>query len=151
MFKNIETKVVAAGAGGAIGAALGTFLLWLIGVFIAHVPADAAHETAAKAAVPTAVSDLLVALITLGAALLAGYKAPHTFRQDLADLNTALQVAGEVANTSSTPAAAAPVASSHPLPTDPQEPDAATQALQAATASVPLAPAPGLISPAPSA
>jgi hypothetical protein len=68
----IETKVVAATAGAAVG----EFVLWLLGVTVWHVSSAADHASQAVGAVPTPVS----ALILMGATALAGYFAPHTPR-----------------------------------------------------------------------
>jgi hypothetical protein len=76
----IETKVIAAIAGGGLGGAIGQFLLWLFGVLVWHASSAADKATAATAAVPGPVSMLLVALIAAGGAGLAGYAAPHTSR-----------------------------------------------------------------------
>jgi hypothetical protein len=74
----IETKVIAAIAGGGLGGALGQFSLWLLGVLVWHASSSADKATAATAAVPGPVSMLLVALVAAGGAGLAGYSAPHT-------------------------------------------------------------------------
>jgi hypothetical protein len=76
----VETKVIAAIAGGGLGGAIGQFLLWLLGVFVWHASDAADKATEATAAVPGPVSVLLVALVAAGGAGLAGYAAPHTPR-----------------------------------------------------------------------
>lgn len=86
MLKNIEAKVVAAaagaGAGGAGGGAIGTFLLWLLGVTYWGQPNDATHAAQAIGAVPEPVGALLVIVVACSlavvGALLGGYTAPHT-------------------------------------------------------------------------
>lgn len=91
MLKNIEAKVVAAaygaGAGGASGGAIGTFLLWLLGVTVWGQPNDAKHATDAISAVPEPVGGFLVivlaAILAVVGAVAAGYQAPHTERPDL--------------------------------------------------------------------
>ena len=79
----VEAKVYAALAGGGIGGALGSFLLWLLGVSVWHVSSSAPQSAAANAAVPPPVADLLLILLPGGLAWLAGYLAPHTPRPDL--------------------------------------------------------------------
>jgi hypothetical protein len=79
----VETKVVAATAGGASGGVVGLFVLWLLGVFIWHAPADALHSTQAVAAVPEPVGGFALFLLAGVCALWAGYRAPHTPRPDL--------------------------------------------------------------------
>ncbi len=127
MFKTIETKVIAAAFGGAGGAAVSGFLLWLLGVLIWHAPSDAGHAVAAIDSVPTPVSGLVLLLIAAAAAGIAGYAAPHTTRPDLAATETGLitlQGPSIAASVTGTPATA-------PDPA-PQPADAATQALNAA-------------------
>jgi len=82
-MSTIEAKVIAAAAGSGVGAAVGTFLLWLLGATVWGAPGDAGHAAAAAAAVPEPVGALLVIVIGATGAALAGYAAPHTPRPDL--------------------------------------------------------------------
>lgn len=83
MAKIIETKVVVGAAAGGIGGALGSFLLWLLGVTIWHAPAAAGSADAATAAVPAPVAGLLLTVLPAVLALIGGWLAPHTHRPDL--------------------------------------------------------------------
>ena len=76
----VEAKVLAATAGSGAGAAIVTFLLWLLGVECWGASASAVHAPAAIAAVPGPVSGLVAIVVTAGAAAVAGYAAPHTPR-----------------------------------------------------------------------
>lgn len=80
MNTTIETKVIAATAGGGIGAAVGQFLLWGMGVVFWGASANADKSTEALAAVPAPVSILLVTIVAAVGALAAGFWAPHTSR-----------------------------------------------------------------------
>ena len=82
-LSTIETKVIAAASGSGLGAAVGTFLLWLLGVTIWGVPFDATSAPRAVAAVPEPVGALLVIVVAVVGAGLAGYAAPHSPRPDL--------------------------------------------------------------------
>ena len=113
MFKNIETKVIAAAASAGFGGALGTFLTWLLGVVLWGAPANADAAVKASAAVPTPVSALLVVILAVLGAWLGGYAAPHTDRPDLATSSATY-------NTT--------VVNTPPAPVAPQPADAATQA-----------------------
>lgn len=84
MNTTVETKVIAATAGGGIGAALGQFILWAMGVMFWGASASAEGATKALAAVPAPVSILLVTLVASVGALGAGYWAPHTSRAVIA-------------------------------------------------------------------
>lgn len=79
----IEAKVLAAAAGSGLGAAVSSFLTWLLGVTIWHASASAGSVAAAVAAVPEPVSGLLVIGVGIASATIAGYAAPHTARPDL--------------------------------------------------------------------
>ena len=79
----IETKVIAAAAGSGAGAAVGSFLLWLLGVVVWHMPDTAAHATDAVAAVPGPVSAVVLAGLSIAGSAVGGYAAPHTSRPDL--------------------------------------------------------------------
>lgn len=79
----IESKVIAATAGGASGGVVGLFFLWLLGVLLWHAPADALHATQAVAAVPQPVGGFLLFLLAGLTSFWAGYRAPHTDRPDL--------------------------------------------------------------------
>ena len=76
----VEAKVLAATAGSGAGAAIVTFLLWLLGVEFWGASASAVRAPAAIAAVPGPVSGLVAIIVTAGAAAVAGYAAPHTPR-----------------------------------------------------------------------
>jgi hypothetical protein len=80
MVQTIETKVIAAAAGGGLGASVGAFVLWLLGVTAWHASNAAGSAGDAVAAVPTPVSGLVLAVLGLVGAALAGYLAPHTVR-----------------------------------------------------------------------
>jgi hypothetical protein len=82
VFKNVETKVIAAAAGSGFGGALGGFVLWLLGVLVWGAPSDAQHAASAATAVPEPVSSLVVVVLAIAGAYLAGYAAPHTVRAD---------------------------------------------------------------------
>ncbi|MGZ4521931.1 MAG: hypothetical protein ACXVXO_00725 [Mycobacteriaceae bacterium] len=79
----VESKVIAATAGGASGGVVGSFILWLLGVVVWHVPNDAAHSVQAVAAVPEPVGGFALFLLAGLCAFWAGYRAPHTPRPDL--------------------------------------------------------------------
>jgi hypothetical protein len=69
----VRAKVLAATAGAGIGTALGTFLLWLAGVFIWHAPSTADAADAALAAVPAPVSALVLTVLSAGVSFLGGW------------------------------------------------------------------------------
>lgn len=94
---NIEAKVVAAAAGSGVGAAVGTFLLWLLGVTVWGQPVAADAAAKAVSAVPGPVAGLLVIVVSVVGAALGGYRAPHTAR---ADLGESAPAAGEPASPS---------------------------------------------------
>lgn len=75
----VEGKVSAGAQGTGAGLALYGFLLWLLGVTLWGMPADAAHAVAAAAAVPAPVIGLL-ALLPVGLGYACGYLAKHTPR-----------------------------------------------------------------------
>lgn len=72
MLSRIETKVWAGLAGLMSGGALGSFVVWLLGVTVWDVPKDGAQADAAIAAVPWPVAALvplvLAGLVGTGAA-----------------------------------------------------------------------------------
>jgi hypothetical protein len=76
----IETKVVAATGSAAYGAALSTFVVWLLGVTVWGAPDDADHAAKAVLAVPAPASVLIVLGITGGATWIGSYLARHTPR-----------------------------------------------------------------------
>lgn len=78
MNKRIETKVYGAVVGTALGGALATFLVWLLGVLVWHAPNTAAAADDALRAVPYPVSGLLLALLGLAGTAVGGYSAPRT-------------------------------------------------------------------------
>lgn len=83
-MKNIETKVIAATAGSGAGAAIGTFLLWLLGVTLWHASGSATAAANAVAAVPQPVADLVPIILSAIGGFVGGYLAPHTVRTDQA-------------------------------------------------------------------
>lgn len=83
MFANIEAKVIAGAAGAGAGGAVSGFVLWLLGVLVWGVPADASHAVDAAAAVPGPVTALIAIVLVVFGELLGGYAAPHTARPDL--------------------------------------------------------------------
>jgi hypothetical protein len=87
---NIETKVIAAGGGAGLGAAVSTFLVWLLGVLVFGGSASADQVTKTAGAVPEPAGALLAILVTIGSGILAGWAAPHTDRPDLAAALTPL-------------------------------------------------------------
>jgi len=66
-------KVIAAALGAGVGAPLGAFLVWLLGVLVWHASSAAADVDAAIAAVPAPVSALLLSVLAAGSAFVAGY------------------------------------------------------------------------------
>ncbi len=104
-MSTIEAKVIAAAAGSGAGAAVGTFLLWLLGATVWGAPGDAGHVATAVAAVPAPVGALLVIVVGIAGAGLAGYAAPHTPRPDLHGQPEAAPVATAAPAESATPPA----------------------------------------------
>ena len=88
--------MLAATVGSGAGAAIVTFLLWLLGVEFWGASASATHAPAAIAAVPGPVSGLVAIIVTAGAAAVAGYAAPHTPRPAATVPNTPTGPAGSV-------------------------------------------------------
>ncbi len=80
---SIETKVIAAAAGSGLGASVGAFATWVLGVTVWHASSNAEAVPKAIGAVPSPVADLLVICIGIVGAGVAGYRAPHTSRPDL--------------------------------------------------------------------
>jgi hypothetical protein len=80
----VETKVYAALVGGVGGGAIGSFLLWLLGITVWHVSNAATAAGAAAAAVPPPVAYLLQWGLPGALAWGAAWLAPHTARPDLA-------------------------------------------------------------------
>lgn len=109
-MRNIETKVIAAAAGSGLGSFLGSFLIWLMGVFLWHGSDAADKATDTAALVPIPVSALVLAVITIAGTYLAGYNAPHTARPDLgeADPSAGVQNVYEAAPVGSVPAVSTP-------------------------------------------
>lgn len=81
MANPIETKVIAATTGSGVGAAIGVFIIWLLGVLVWHGSSTSAEVANTMAAVPTPVADLILIAISVGSAFLGGYVAPHTHRR----------------------------------------------------------------------
>lgn len=82
-MSNIETKVLTAASGAGLGSAVGSFLLWLLGVLVWHQSASAESAAAAIGAVPSPVSLLVLAVLAVLGSFISGYLAPHTKRPDL--------------------------------------------------------------------
>lgn len=78
----VEGKVWAATAGGTTGLIISTFLLWVLGVTLWGVSADALSATEAVAAVPAPVIGLLGLLITGACTFGGGWIAKHTPRPE---------------------------------------------------------------------
>jgi len=104
----IEAKVIAAAAGSGLGAAVGTFLLWALGATVWGAPADAGHAATAAAAVPEPVGALLVIVVGILGAAVAGYAAPHTPRPDLSQQPVAVPAEPAASPPAPTGATAAP-------------------------------------------
>jgi hypothetical protein len=83
-MKTLETKVIAAAAGSGAGAALASFVLWLLGVTAFHASPAADAAAKAVASVPEPVGGIVGIGLTVALTALAGYLAPHTARPDLA-------------------------------------------------------------------
>lgn len=88
MNKRIETKVVAAVYGTALGGALASAVVWLLGVFVWHASSASAHVGDAMAAVPWPVAGLVAILLVPGGAGVAGYSAPRTTDAERGDVPT---------------------------------------------------------------
>lgn len=80
MPKVIESKVVAAAAGGGAGLVASNFIIWLLGVTIFGASNAAEKAADALAAVPEPVSAIVGLVITVAGTFMAGYAAPHTDR-----------------------------------------------------------------------
>lgn len=78
--RKVEAKAIAAPVGGSLGGALTSFILWLLGVLVWHVPSASSSAGDAIAAVPWPVTALLVIIIPGGLAYVAAWLAPHTPR-----------------------------------------------------------------------
>ena len=76
----VETKVVAGTAGAGAGAVVSQFVLWLLGCWAWGASWAAEKAVDAVAAVPGPVSALIVLVITVIGAYIAGWLAPHTHR-----------------------------------------------------------------------
>lgn len=80
-MQTIETKVIAAGAGGLAAGEFSRFVVWLLGVVLWHQPDTALKAGEAIAAVPGPVAALVPPALGGVCAFLAGYVAPHTSRR----------------------------------------------------------------------
>jgi hypothetical protein len=78
MANPIESKVVAAATGSGVGAAAGTFVLWVMGITIWHVPNTADRAAEAVGAIPSPVSTLVLVVIAAIGSAVGGWLAPHT-------------------------------------------------------------------------
>lgn len=78
MSNPVEAKVLAATVGSGAGSAVGTFLLWLLGVLVWHQPDGADKAGDAIGAVPSPVAGLLLVVVSAAGAAVAGWLAPHT-------------------------------------------------------------------------
>lgn len=76
MLSRIETKVWAGLAGLMTGGALGSFVVWLLGVTVWGVPFDADHADTAVQAVPWPVDGLVPLLLGALFGGAAAYQAP---------------------------------------------------------------------------
>lgn len=81
---NVETKVIAGATGAGLGSAVGTASLWGLGVLVWGAPSDAPHADAAVAAVPAPLAALIMLVLGVLGSLVAGYRAAHTSRPELA-------------------------------------------------------------------
>jgi hypothetical protein len=80
MRNPVETKVVAATAGSGVGAVVGTFAIWLLGVTVWNQSNASDNASAAIAAVPAPVQGIVLLGISTILAFLSGLLAPHTPR-----------------------------------------------------------------------
>lgn len=78
----VETKLWAAAAGAGGGGVVSAAVLWVLAVALWGAPADAAHAATAAQAVPGPISGLVLLLLAIAGAAIAGYMAPHTVRTD---------------------------------------------------------------------
>ncbi len=83
--QKIETKVIAATAGGGAGAAVGQFILWLLAVLFWHANNSAGAAAEAIAQVPGPVATIVTLVVAAIGVFVGGYAAPHTARPDLID------------------------------------------------------------------
>jgi hypothetical protein len=90
----IEAKTFAAPIGGGLGFELGQLVIWILGVTVFDAPATASGESAAIAAVPGSVSNVIQLVLAAGLAFGASWLAHHTPRA--ADIMTSLDL-GELA------------------------------------------------------
>lgn len=108
-FKDVESKVVAAGAGAGGGAVVSGFFIWFAGVLIWHAPDSAASAMTAASSVPSPVAALIAVALTIAGAVASGYAAPHTDRvtDSAASINTltvsAVQAPPEDASSATAP------------------------------------------------
>lgn len=77
-MNTIASKVVAAGIGSGLGAAVAAFLTWLLGATAWGSDASAEGVQDAVAAVPAPVSALLLVVITMASTVAAGYARRET-------------------------------------------------------------------------
>ena len=82
MIQKVETKVIAATAGGGAGGVVGTFVLWVLGAWLWRAGWGADQVDAALAAVPGPVSALVPLILGAAGAFIGGYSAPHTERTE---------------------------------------------------------------------
>jgi hypothetical protein len=75
-----EAKVKASSVGAAVGGAVATFALWLLGCVLWGAPWDADAADVAILAVPSPVAALVVLGVPAGVAYAAGWRARHTPR-----------------------------------------------------------------------
>lgn len=75
-----ESKVYSATIGGGVGATVGSFTVWLLGVTVWGAAATADNATAAIGAVPAPAAGMVFLLITVGGTFAGGWVAKHTPR-----------------------------------------------------------------------
>ena len=76
ILARVETKVWAAVVGTGAGATVAAAILWGLGVWLWHVPADAVHADDAIAAVPGPLAALVGLIITVAGTAVGGWAAP---------------------------------------------------------------------------
>lgn len=81
----IESKVKASAVGAGAGAAVGSAVLWLLGVLVWDAPNSAEAANDAMAAVPGPIAAVVLFGVASAVSFLAGRAARHTFRPDLGE------------------------------------------------------------------
>jgi hypothetical protein len=75
-----EAKVWAGTVGSGVGATVGSFVVWILGVLLWHASSDADQATSAIGSVPAPVAAMVFLAITVGSTYVGGYLAKHTPR-----------------------------------------------------------------------